>query len=189
MKIEEKLIHLSGENHDEEIVAYGIGILRDGVVTMITIMAIGTACGRIWESAIYLLFSMLGTSIMGAYHCRTRIRCLLCTILCWIAMVISTDVVDGVLGNVSIIGISILLLAIVGILAPAEHENKPLTPLSYKKNKIISIYFNIFIVLLIFCSIMLYRKLAIVLLINQIEIVMSMIIGKGVCRYAKEKHC
>lgn len=61
----ECLIRLTGEEHDTDIVAYGMEALRDGGKTFFVIMLLGAISHHILDSILYLLFSFIGTSTLG----------------------------------------------------------------------------------------------------------------------------
>ena len=64
MSLEEKVIELTQEEHDIEVVSYGMQILGDGIKMILIIMILGILVGHLVESVIYLGFSLLGTCIM-----------------------------------------------------------------------------------------------------------------------------
>lgn len=64
-EIIEYLIHLTGEEHDSDIVTYGFEALLDGLKTICVVMVLGFVSHYYQESMIYLLFSFVGTSTLG----------------------------------------------------------------------------------------------------------------------------
>lgn len=187
MSLEEKMIELTQEEHDIEVVSYGMQILGDGIKTILIIMILGILVGHLVESVIYLGFSLLGTCIMGGYHCKTQGRCLLCTVLLWGIMLYLSATLQMSSASSFLKYILCVILLIVLFLAPAQNVNKPLSKKVYMANKSYSVCFCFGITVTIMLLMDKYPQIAMLLLINYVEIVVSMIFGKGVYWYVKGK--
>ena len=186
MKIVDKLIVLSGDE-DRETIEYGLSILLDGIITITVIMALGILFGKIVESCIFLLFGIVGTSTLGGFHCKTKLRCMVSTLIMWGLMLMGTYQLKFLGRNTNVVVSSVIMLVLVAVLAPAQHENKPLTAHDIQRNKTWSLIFC-GIVTACICVLGKYdAKYTGYLFINYVEIVSSMIIGKGVYWYAKRK--
>lgn len=86
------LIEVTGEEHDPDIVKYGVDILTDGIITFMIILCLGVVTHRLAESLIYMIYSVCGTATMGGYHCNTRKYCLFLTIVLWILTIYMNSV-------------------------------------------------------------------------------------------------
>lgn len=182
------LIQMTGEKHDIEIVKYGMCALVDAIRSIIIILILGYLYDNIFSSVLFLLFNFIGTSTLGGYHFKTRTRCLLGTILLWHTTLLFEPYICKYKKSI-VIGIAIACVVLVAIFAPAEHVNKPLPFCKIKKLKILSIVFVLCITALLLILQISGRKTGI-LLINLLEIVISMIIGKGASLYVvKRKRC
>lgn len=85
-----------------------------------------------------------------------------------------------------------MILLIVLFFAPAQNVNKPLSQEVYIANKSYSVCFCFGITVTIMLLMDKHLQIAMLLLINYVEIVVSMILGKGVYWYVKgkeEKDC
>ena len=187
MKIVDKLIVLSGDE-ERETIEYGLSILLDGIITITVIMALGILFGKIVESCIFLLFGIVGTSTLGGFHCKTKLRCMVSTLIMWGLMLIGTYHLKFFWKKTNVLVLSVVMLLLVAVLAPAQHENKPLTVNDIQRNRIWSLIFC-GIVTACICVFGKYdAKCTGYLFINYVEIVFSMMIGKGVYWYAKRKN-
>lgn len=187
MSLEEKVIELTQEEHDIEVVSYGMQILGDGIKTILIIIILGILVGHLVESVIYLGFSLLGTCIMGGYHCKTQGRCLLCTVLLWGIMLYLSATLQMSSVSSFLKYILCVILLIVLFLAPAQNVNKLLSKKVYMANRRYSVCFCFGITVTIMLLMDKYPQTAMLLLINYVEIVVSMIFGKGVYWYVKGK--
>ena len=187
MKIVDKMIVLSGDE-EREIIEYGLSILLDGIITITVIMALGILFGKIVESCIFLLFGIIGTSTLGGFHCKTKLRCMVSTLIMWGLMLMGIYELNFFGKNAYVVVLSVIMLVLVAMLAPAQHENKPLTAHGIHRNKTWSLIFC-GIVTACICVFGKYdAKCTGYLFINYVEIVFSMMIGKGVYWYAKRKN-
>ncbi len=187
MKIVDKMIVLSGDE-EREIIEYGLSILLDGIITITVIMALGILFGKIVESCIFLLFGIIGTSTLGGFHCKTKLRCMVSTLIMWGLMLMGIYELNFFGKNAYVVVLSVIMLVLVAMLAPAQHENKPLTTHDIHRNKTWSLIFC-GIVTACICVFGKYdAKCTGYLFINYVEIVFSMMIGKGVYWYAKRKN-
>lgn len=187
MKIVDKMIVLSGDE-EREIIEYGLSILLDGIITITVIMALGILFGKIVESCIFLLFGIIGTSTLGGFHCKTKLRCMVSTLIMWGLMLMGIYELNFFGKNAYVVVLSVIMLVLVAMLAPAQHENKPLTAHDIHRNKTWSLIFC-GIVTACICVFGKYdAKCTGYLFINYVEIVFSMMIGKGVYWYAKRKN-
>lgn len=106
----------------------------------------------------------------------------------WKITIELTPFVNNVHFN-SVLGfLLILCFGLVVMFSPAEHINKPLSKSDYYRLKTISTVLVICTCLIIILLNVNGKKTGI-LSVNLIEIVISMIIGKEACRYAKRKKC
>lgn len=81
------------------------------------------------------------------------------------------------------------MIALIIIFAPAEHAEKPLSTLKYYRNKKVAVVEGILISGIIIVLFRINRYYSFVIFINFIEIIISMLIGKGVKEIYERKMC
>lgn len=183
------LIKLSGEEHLEEVVEYGLEALAEGIITAMVIVIAGVFAGRFLESVIFITFSMMGTATMGGYHCNTRERCLAFTIFLWVLAIYGADILSAYTSDFMLAVMLFYSLTCVVKYAPVEHKNKPLMQTVRRKNRIQAIILDLAVTIMIIVFWRIERNLAGVFLINKLEVIISMLIGKEDMRHVQEKKC
>lgn len=183
------LIEITGEEHDPDIVRYGVDILTDGIITFMTILCLGVITHCLVESLIYMIFSVCGTATMGGYHCKTRKSCFFLTIILWIL----TICMNLVFKYFFVFPWYLVMLGLTAVLvyfyAPVVHENKNVSDAVWKKNRRIALWMETGTTVLIIILHIMNWKLAGIFLVNKVEIVILMVMGRRKGLDAKEKKC
>lgn len=183
----QNLIQASGEEHDCEVVAYGMDAIGSGLVTFAVLMLSGWASHHLPETLVYIVCHFLAARAMGGYHAHTRLGCLALTVsICFLGIWVS----DMIWVWIPVWGIAvsyILCLFCVFRFAPAEHPDKELDEDTRRKNRNRSLFYMTVagFVVMIFWNI--NRRTACVFWVNMTEIVISMIIGKEVYGHGEGK--
>lgn len=187
-QLESYIANYLEENENLEVITYGMEILLEGFLTIMVLGTLGIITNYIKETVIFLICSILGIGTLGGYHCNTLKSCIVLTIFLWFTTIKFVDLFTSIIDCIGIGNMEFLLVSVVLALAPAEHINKPLEKALKIKLKVAAVCECLFAILLItiFCNV--DQRLAGILLINVTEVVISMIIGKGVNVYVKRKN-
>ena len=177
----DKLIKISGKEYDKEIIEYGLAAMMNGAISIIIILFLAIIDGSLPQSIIYLLSNLLIYTQVGGYHAKTRLGCVLLTIINWkvaisfFYMWINTPIILWVMACA-------IFVTSIWICAPVLHPNKARfgekTKLEQKVKAVIRVLLG-YIVLIIFWNIH-KQEYAGILMMSISEIVIFMLIGKGV---------
>ena len=177
----------SKEDHDCEVVAYGLDVIGSGIITFMVLMTIGWISHCLKETLVYIICHLLVARSTGGYHAATRLRCLgLTTTMCILIICIT----DHIWSRISIWGVCISWLFFMFLIwksAPVEHPHKKLDELTMKTNRKKSFVYTLtmFVVIMIFWNI--DRRVACALWLNITEIIILMLVGKEVYRHDERK--
>ncbi|MFR4977312.1 MAG: accessory gene regulator ArgB-like protein [Butyricicoccus sp.] len=133
--IAQQIVHVE----DREIYEYGFELLLADLFNFCTILLIGGISGQLWSTILYLLIFVALRSVCGGYHAKTRLHCHIGTIGVYLffLFLLNTQVFtdrDGLLiGGDFIAAITVILFA------PIQHQNKPLSEIVRKRNRLIAI--------------------------------------------------
>lgn len=187
MTILNYLIEATGEYHDPDIINYGCIILVDGIITTATIVFLGLFSHRLINSVIFWGCSVLGITTFGGYHCNTRKRCFSLTIILW-AITMYTEYISScfLLFPQYIIAICVTGVAVY-LVAPVVNENKSVPDAIWRKNRKKSLLLELFSSILIIIFRFIDWNIAGTLLINKVEIVILMLMGRSKRMYAERK--
>lgn len=183
----QNLITASGENHDPEVVAYGIDVIYSGIASFVILLLAGWVSHHLPETLIYIVSHFLLVRLMGGYHSHTRLGCTVLTIAsCFLCIWISDMVWEWIpAGGVAIL--CLLYLCSVFLMAPAENPAKVIEECTRIKNRNRSLLYMTAASFLVMIFWMIDRKTACVFWINMTEIVISMLVGKEVNAHVKRK--
>lgn len=120
----------------------------------------------------------------GGYHCNSRKCCMGVTIMMWVICASLSFPFSIEIQNEWILLSLPLLFILVYILAPVQHRNKPLSKRILIRNRKLARVLDIVESILIILLVNEFKEIACTLWIVKLEIIISMIIGKGVNRYA-----
>ena len=182
-----KLIDFSGKDSNKEVVLYGLQTLADGIISLIILLSMGFLLHKMFYTLLYIFFSYFMTCSTGGYHASTRLGCGTVTICMYLIAVFGPEWIVPYLSLPSFFMVGITSVAIVWILAPVVHPDKPLTPQCFQKNKLSA---RIWIVLFIITGLVLFHRLptvAAALWINQLELAVSVLIGWWANNHQKTK--
>lgn len=175
-----KLISMTGMEHNTEIVAYGLYAIIDGLETIAVIMLLGAVTSKMNCSVIYLLMSFVGTGTMGGYHCNSRKCCMGVTMMMWsICALLSYPLSIGIQNEWILLSLPMLFI-LVYRLAPVQHRNKPLSNRILMRNRRFARVLDIIVSILIMLLLNVSKEIACTLWIVKLDIIISMIVGKGV---------
>lgn len=176
------------ENEDLEVIIYGLKILLQGFLMIMILGILGIVTNYKKETLVFLICSIIGIGTMGGYHCNRLRNCILLTFFLWFTTIGFSDLFNVIINFIGIRNIEFILFLAVLLLAPAEHINKPLEKVLKIKLKTVAICEFLFAIILVTSFYNTDQRLANILLINIVEVVISMIIGKGVNINAKRKN-
>lgn len=121
----------------EEIYVYGLELLLSFFTGTVIILLIGIVANKIAHTCIFLLIFILLRRFTGGHHATSHLRCKLWTIGSYAAVLILSVILNIYIW-------AYLLLVVLGsiiifLFGPIENVNKPLTELTKKKNKALSL--------------------------------------------------
>lgn len=183
----QKLIQASGEEHDCEVVAYGMDAIGSGLIAFVVLMMLGWVSHHLPETLVYLVCHLLAARAMGGYHAHTRLGCFVLTVEIWFLCIWVSDMIWAWISVWGIVAIWMMEFLCVFWFAPVEHPDKKLDEGTRRKNRNRSLLYMVFasFVIMIFWNV--DRKAVCVFWVNMTEIVISMIIGKEVYVHGKGK--
>lgn len=111
-----------------EIYAYSMERYISGIVDFIIFAIVAVVCGIPWETVVFGVFYGPLRKYAGGYHAKTRIRCLVLSILILLSLVKLAEVL-ALLSYWKILTIVFLLIAgfLIFWLAPVDSENRRLS--------------------------------------------------------------
>ena len=123
-----------------EIYTYGFKLIFADIINYLIVIIMGIIFKRIAASVAFLITLCGVRQFSGGFHAKTFWLCRLSMILTYVLVIILADVITKT-NNVLLYSlvINILCTAFIGVFAPIEHENKPLTKKQKEKNKIRSL--------------------------------------------------
>lgn len=179
------LIKKSNENHDREVIAYGLDVIRSGIITFIFLMTIGGISHRLKETLLYIICHLFVARSTGGYHAKTRSRCLILTTMMYLLIISIADKIWCQI-PIGIVCISCLIYMILILsCAPVEHPHKKLDELTIRTNRKKSVIYTLtmFVLVMIFWNI--DRRVACLFWLNITEIIILMLIGKEVYHHVE----
>jgi accessory gene regulator B len=127
---------ISGD--DRDVYVYGLDVLLSTALNILCVLAAGLLLGRIPETLVYMLCFIVLRSAAGGYHANTHFVCLLILLAAYGASMALLMLLP--LSGLFAVIFSAASLAAVLILAPAPHENRPVSGRELKKFRRLSIY-------------------------------------------------
>lgn len=114
------------ENRD--IYVYGLDVLLSTAANILFLFALGAVAGRFAGTLIFLAVFILLRSVAGGYHASTHFRCFLIMLAAYAAAMTPTFLLGWDVLRVAALPAAGVSLALVAALAPAPHENRPVSP-------------------------------------------------------------
>ena len=184
-ELTKRLLAISEQNHNEEVVLYGIQVIADGILSILGLLILGGILGKMEYTILFIIFSYLISRSTGGYHAQTRAGCALLTLGMYLIAVYVPEVL-WMKVSLQFTGIMLLIiLLLIWFLAPVEHPNKPLLPEFFVRNRYIS---RIYVVIVSVLIVYLNKKcnmLGMFLLVNLGEVAVSMTAGKIIYTMSK----
>ena len=177
-KLVRNLIVNSGEDHNVEIVLYGMQVIVDGMISIFALLLLGIILKKVEPTFIFILFSCLFSRSMGGYHASTRGGCAFVTLWMYLIAVYVPERLWTKIPMIVTTGLLMSAIVIIWLFAPVEHPHKPLLPVYLTRNKYISRISSIMISILVIYLFGKHKELSIYLLVNFVEITLSMVAGK-----------
>ncbi len=172
-KLVRNLIVNSGEDHNVEIVLYGMQVIVDGMIFLL-----GIILKKVEPTFIFILFSCLFSRSMGGYHASTRGGCAFVTLWMYLIAVYVPELLWTKIPMIITTGLLMSAIVIIWLYAPIEHPHKPLLPVYLTRNRYISRISSIMISILVIYLFGKHKELSIYLLVNFVEVTLSMVAGK-----------
>jgi accessory gene regulator B len=124
---------------ERDVYAFGLDALLSTAVNLVCVLGIGLLLGFAAEAALYILFFAVLRGTAGGYHAETHLACTLIMLAAFGAAVALLMLLpDSALLWLSI-SASVVSMAAVAILAPAPHENRPVSGRELSKFRKLSI--------------------------------------------------
>ena len=162
-----------------EICRYGIKEGLSIILNIVTTIAIGIACGMLWQALLFTLLYIPLRSNAGGYHASSVTRCYFYSILMMIAVLFAIKHI-AIPSFICVIALTISII-VISANAPVEDLNKPLDDkeqIVYRKRTLIVIMVESFLWLL--TAIMEYTQIN--LCITWVFLIMSVILLMGKCK-------
>ena len=115
---------------------------------------------------IYLVFSCCVAEKLGGYHASTRVRCLIITIVFYMAVLYLPELLVNKISRETVIVLCVIFFLVIWKIAPVEHPW--------------SRWLAVGIICLIIIFYYVKVEMAYILFVNMLEVVISMLIGKVV---------
>lgn len=185
--ISDKLVLYLEKNNvlreEKDIYIHGARLIISSMIGTIILLIIGIITDYFIEAIIYEVIMSSSRSILGGYHCKSYLNCIVTYIGIYIICVLGMKVISYDLISVMLIGI--IGLFITYLYCPIENINKLL---SFQKKKIFKKYSLIYIIIYVLLMIyMIYLNwLYINFLMNTFIIINILTIG-GKLDYEKYK--
>lgn len=136
-KIGHKLVERNiAESTYEEVYVYGLELIISFISTVLLITLIGFIANQIISAIVFIIIYVLLRRFTGGYHANTHLKCKLCTLALYIAVLFLSNLIDTNL-------VAYLVLACAGtiiiiVFAPIENPNKAIPTNKRKRLKILS---------------------------------------------------
>jgi accessory gene regulator B len=124
---------------DRDIYVYGMDVLLSTAANTVGILALGFLIGRWAETLLYMAFFTTLRSAAGGYHASTHFRCFLIMLASYSAAMALVVLLPSDISRLAALPITLLAFAIVGMLAPVPHSNRPVGAREYSKFKKLSL--------------------------------------------------
>jgi accessory gene regulator B len=126
------------ENRD--IYVYGLDVLLSTAANILCVLAIGAVAGRFAATLIFLAGFVALRSVAGGYHASTHFRCFLIMLAAYAAAMAPTFLLGWEALRLAALPAAAVSLAVVIALAPAPHENRPVTPGQLRRFRALSLW-------------------------------------------------
>lgn len=133
--IAQKIVHVE----DREIYEYGFELLLADLFNLCTILLIGKMLGQLWSTILYLLIFIALRSVCGGYHAKTHLHCHIGTIGVYLFFLFLLNIQALTDRGGLLIGGDFIATITVVLFAPIQHQNKPLSEITRKRNRLIAI--------------------------------------------------
>lgn len=161
---------------DKDIIKYGVEITLSEIIGSLLVLLTSLFFNCFVEGIVFLAMLRLVKRYTGGYHANSYLTCNLCTIGIFLANVLAYKFTEHMPFYIWL-ALSFVSIIIVGIYAPCEHVNHPLTDYEKKLYKKVSILVNICILILASALYALYFKIFSFVILVQITICINLILG------------
>ena len=134
---------------DRDIYVYGMDVLLSTASSIVCILVLGILLGRIPDTLLFLAFFTVLRGVAGGYHADTHLKCFTITFASYVVAVALVSAASPAICLWASLPVAALAMAAVAALAPAPHENRPVSAGELKKFRRLSIAFAIAETLLI----------------------------------------
>lgn len=125
---------------DRDVYVYGLDVLISTAASVLCVLVIGIIAGRLLITVIFLACFIALRSAAGGFHASTHFRCFLIMLGAYAAAVLPTFFLEAGLLAWAALPMAAASLAVVIALAPAPHENRPVTPAGLKRFRALSLW-------------------------------------------------
>lgn len=122
-----------------EVCTYGLETLLLNVSVIISVAWISVMTKSFWHFLAFMLVFVPLRTVVGGYHAKTSGSCFVSTLLLYGFTVFIIKKFPMLYQNKWAILFSVVLIVLILVFAPLEHEHHPLDELSYRKNKIAAV--------------------------------------------------
>ena len=125
---------------DRDVYVYGLDVLISTAASVLCVLVIGILAGRLPVTLLFLACFIALRSVAGGFHASTHFRCFLIMLGAYGAALLPVFfLTEGLLGRAALPMVAVSL-AVVIALAPAPHDNRPVTPAKLKRFRVLSLW-------------------------------------------------
>lgn len=161
---------------DKDIIKYGVEITLSEIIGSLLVLLASLVFNCFVEGIVFLAMLRLVKRYTGGYHANSYLTCNLCTIGIFLANVLAYKFTEYMSFYIWF-ALSLASVIVVGIYAPCEHVNHPLTGYEKKLYKKVSILVNACILILASVLYALHFKIFSFVILVQITICINLILG------------
>lgn len=130
----------AARQEDRDIYVYGLDVLLSTAANIACILALGILLGRMMETLLFLAFFITLRSAAGGFHANTHLKCFLIMLAAYACAMALIAVLPPVSFWWAALAFAGAAVAIVAALAPAPHENRPVSQREFIKFRKLSMW-------------------------------------------------
>jgi accessory gene regulator B len=127
------------QEDEKDVYAFGFDALLSTAVNIVCVLGIGLLLGCVAEAALFTLFFAALRGTAGGYHAETHLACTLIMLAAFGASMLLLMLLPASAFVWLSVFASVISFAAVAILAPAPHENRPVSGRELSKFRKLSI--------------------------------------------------
>lgn len=130
----------AANEEDRDVYVYGMDVLLSTALSILCILAIGILIGKGIETLLYILLFTVLRSAAGGFHANTHWGCFLIMLGSYGIMLALLTFLPLEACRWAALPLAVASLAVVAVLAPAPHENRPVSAKELKRFRRLSLW-------------------------------------------------